>query len=224
MYNWDAFCFNSFMRINLPKNDTKTLPRDSFRRERAGFVSSRGKNSRGIAVAMSRNFSEGGGRIQNLQQKLNHEGGSQYHWTNHVAGKMVYYGLSADRVKRVVRSPYRSEKGIAPNTIAVMQPSGHVSSSLISRNNKKPARGGPGKQLSWKEEIWVMYVPIRSKRSLGTESRILDSSTKSSPDFGRIGTTKKVIITAWRYPGVSKIREAIPIPENILAELKNIKY
>ena len=35
---------------------------------------------------------------------------------------------------------------------------------------------------------------------------------------------KKVIITAWRYPGVSPIREAIPIPNDILEELKNIKY
>src|SRR3989344_2489349 len=71
---------------------------------------------------------------------------SKYHWTNHVAQKMIYYGLSADRVKRVMRSPHRSEKGIAPDTIAVMSPSG------------RPASGGPGKERPWKEEIWVMYA------------------------------------------------------------------
>ena len=99
----------------------------------------------------------------------------KYSWTNHVGRKMMFYGLSADRGKRVIRNPNRSEKGIAPNTIAVMQPAG----------SKKPS------------EIWVMYAN-RGK--------------------------KKVIITAWRYPGKSPIREAIPIPADILEELKSIKY
>ena len=30
---------------------------------------------------------------------------------------------------------------------------------------------------------------------------------------------KKKIITAWRYPGVSPVRSAIPIPDDILEEL-----
>lgn len=109
---------------------------------------------------------------------------------------MMHYGLSADRVKRVMRSPHRSEKGIAPETIAVMQPS----------SAKAPA----GK--AWKEEIWVMYAtkkPVRSGKSANTPNLI---------------GPKKVIITAWRYPGVSKVREAIPIPNDILEELKSIKY
>lgn len=139
---------------------------------------------------------------------------AMYHWTNHVAQKMIYYGLSADRVKRVIRSPHRSEKGIAPDTIAVMCPSKLVSSNLISRNNKEPSRGGPGKQLSWKEEIWVMYAVKSPARE----------SVNSKLETGNLIPRKKVIITAWRYPGVSKIREAIPIPNDILEELKNIKY
>ncbi len=152
---------------------------------------------------MSRNFPEAGGRMQALQQKLNRGGGSQYHWTNHVAGKMVYYGLSADRVKRVIRSPYRSEKGIAPDTIAVMSPSG-----------RSPAgRQQNGKPLPWKEEIWVMYAEKSGPKGVS----VMD---KMQTLLGK----KKVIITAWRYPGKSPIREAIPIPENILAELKSIKY
>ena len=100
----------------------------------------------------------------------------KYSWTNHVGRKMMYYGLSADRIKRVMRSPKRSEKGVAENTIAVMQ---------SSTNIKKPT------------EVWVMYAN-RGK--------------------------KKIVITAWRYPGVSPIREAIPIPADILEELKSIKY
>jgi len=126
---------------------------------------------------------------------------AKYHWTNHVAGKMVYYGLSADRVKRVIRSPHRSEKGVAPYTIAVMQP-GKTTSAKI------------GQPATWKEEIWVMYAlrPIRQARG-----KLLKNETFGPP-------RKKVIITAWRYPGKSPIREAIPIPNDILEELKNIKY
>ena len=119
----------------------------------------------------------------------------KYSWTNHVSRKMMYYGLSADRVKRVIRNPNRSEKGIAPNTIAVMQPGKMNAVSM-------------GKPASWKEEIWVMYA---------------EKKTRPQEKQNFIGR-KKVIITAWRYPGKSPIREAIPIPADILEELKNIKY
>lgn len=77
-----------------------------------------------------------------------------------------------------MRSPKRSEKGIAEGTIAVMQPTG----------SKKPS------------EVWVMYQ-APSKR----------------------GTGRKIIITAWRYPGVSPVRDEIPIPVDILEELKREK-
>jgi hypothetical protein len=96
----------------------------------------------------------------------------KYSWTNHVGRKMMFYGLSESRIKRVLRNPKRSENGIAPDTIAVMQPAG--------------TRSRP-------YEVWVMYA-----------SR------------GRA----KTIITAWRYPGVSPIRDEIPIPADIIAELK----
>lgn len=121
---------------------------------------------------------------------------SKYHWTNHVVQKMMYYGLSADRVKRVMRNPRRSEKGIAPDTIAVMQPG-------------KAGSGALGKPPTWKEEIWVMYATKKQKKK------------EEKPNL--IGP-RKVIITAWRYPGRSPIREAIPIPNDILEELKSIKY
>jgi hypothetical protein len=120
---------------------------------------------------------------------------AKYHWTNHVTQKMIYYGLSADRVKRVMRNPKRSEKGIAPNTIAVMQPG-------------KAVAGVLGKPPTWKEEIWVMYAEKK------------DRAEEKKNFIGK----KRVIITAWRYPGKSPIREAIPIPANILEELKSIKY
>ena len=30
---------------------------------------------------------------------------------------------------------------------------------------------------------------------------------------------KTIVISAWRYPGISPVRSAIPIPEDVLAEL-----
>ncbi|MCR4323080.1 MAG: DUF4258 domain-containing protein [Candidatus Azambacteria bacterium] len=50
-----------------------------------------------------------------------------------------------------------------------------------------------------KKEVWVMYQPLKVK-------------TKS-------GKPKLHVITAWRYPGVSPVRSAIPIPHDILLEL-----
>ncbi|MEK7519671.1 MAG: hypothetical protein AAB581_00275, partial [Patescibacteria group bacterium] len=85
-------------------------------------------------------------------------------------GKMLYYGISEGLIRRVIHSPKRTEEGIAPGTVAVMQPT----------HGKK------------KQEVWVMYA---------------------------VAGTKKRIITAWRYPGVSPVRSAIPIPEGVLAEL-----
>jgi hypothetical protein len=130
----------------------------------------------------------------------------KYHWTNHVAQKMIYYGLSADRVKRVIRSPHRSEKGIAPDTIAVMSPSG-----------RSRVAGQP-----WREEIWVMYATRTNNSKLKTNNK--KDSTSSVIGYKSLVGPKKVIITAWRYPGKSPIREAIPIPNDILEELKSIKY
>jgi hypothetical protein len=89
-----------------------------------------------------------------------------------------------------MRTPTRSEKGIAPDTIAVMQPAG---------SKAKPT------------EVWVMYATKKTQKP-----KIKTYNFELGP--------KKVIITAWRYPGISKVRDEIPIPADILAELKNIKY
>ncbi len=133
---------------------------------------------------------------------------AKYHWTNHVGRKMLYYGLSPDRVKRVIRSPHRSEKGIAPDTIAVMQP-GKTSPATLD----KPA--------SWKEEIWVMYAKKTNNQRLTTNDRgNPKSSVVGSKSLVNNFSGRKIIITAWRYPGVSPVRDAIPIPVEILEELK----
>ena len=62
-------------------------------------------------------------------------------WTKHSKRKMNYYRLSESRVKRVLNNPKRKEMGVAPGTIAVMQPASSKHSS----------------------EIWAMYQVIKSK-------------------------------------------------------------
>ena len=123
----------------------------------------------------------------------------KYHWTSHVIGKMVFYGLSPDRVKRVIRSPKRIEEGIAENTIGAMQ---------RSTNIKKPT------------EVWVMY---QLSKKAGTLSERSESKGRSLDKLGTIsqGANRKIIISAWRYPGVSPVGKQIPIPQDILEELKN---
>jgi hypothetical protein len=66
----------------------------------------------------------------------------KYFWTKHAAFKLRLYGLSAQRVIRVINNPQRKEEGVAENTIAVMQPA-----SVKNKSGKKV----------WSQEIWAMY-------------------------------------------------------------------
>lgn len=64
------------------------------------------------------------------------------YWTEHSRIKMRQYRLSESRVKRVLRFPKRLEMGIAPDTVAGMQPAG---------SKKHPY------------EIWVMWTDSKSQ-------------------------------------------------------------
>jgi len=125
----------------------------------------------------------------------------KYEWTQHSIYKMRQYGLSAQRVVRVIRNSERTEEGIVKNTIAVMQPS-----STRIKNGKK----------SWSQEIWAMYQARRA----GNYKFQISNSKNSHPTLsqnGRGGLGKIRIISAWRYPGVSPKNN--PIPEEILEEI-----
>lgn len=74
----------------------------------------------------------------NLNKKL-------IHWTNHGKMKMMFYGLSESRIKRILRSPKRIEEGVAPETVAMMQPAGTL---------KNPY------------EIWVMMEDTKNQRKI----------------------------------------------------------
>ncbi len=43
-------------------------------------------------------------------------------WTKHSEKKLRFYNLSKNRILRIIKKPFRIEEGIAPRTIALMQP------------------------------------------------------------------------------------------------------
>ena len=116
-----------------------------------------------------------------------------YHWTDHVKMKMRQYGLSASRVKRVLRYPKRLEVGVAEDTVAGMQPAG---------SKKHPF------------EIWVMWAQGgKGRRANGKSPKVKFS----------LGGQKITIISAWRYPGISPLREPPPIPDDVWEEVRRLK-
>ena len=108
-------------------------------------------------------------------------------WTHHARAKMAFYKLSEQRVRRVINTPKRTEEGIAPKTIAVMQPVSvtyrHVTETVPSgaqRSRGTPLSSGKfskKREETWNQEIWVMFQDKNSQRK---------------------------IISAWRYPGRTK--------------------
>ncbi len=65
--------------------------------------------------------------------------------------------------------------------------------AAMKRNDKKDK----------KEELWIMYQKEKTKMKVSKDKK----------------RSKILMISAWRYPGVSKIGAKIPIPEEILSEL-----
>ena len=116
-------------------------------------------------------------------------------WTKHALAKMQYYRLTQNKIKTVLRNPFRMEEGIAEKTLAVMIPN-----KLVSQNKtlatKKPSSFNRWKRTfkHHKEEIWVMY----QKR------------------HGQI-----FIISAWRYPGESPINKPLEIPPDVYDDLNS---
>jgi hypothetical protein len=96
----------------------------------------------------------------------------QLEWTLHARAKMNHYRLTPSRVRHVLHSPKRVEEGVAPKTMAMMQP---VSIKTAA------GRLGSGKKESWTQEVWVMVQDAAGIRK---------------------------VISAWRYPGVTKPRDA----------------
>lgn len=141
---------------------------------------------------------------------------SKYYWTRHSIGKMMQYGLSAQRVIRVIRSYQRMEVGVAKNTVAVMQP-------LSVKTDKE------GKK-KWSQEIWVMYQTRKAsiknetlptgRQELKIKNEGADNKLISDLKDQLATQNQLKIISVWRYPGVSPKNN--PIPQEILDELDDL--
>ncbi|MEK7562286.1 MAG: hypothetical protein AAB509_01215 [Patescibacteria group bacterium] len=116
-------------------------------------------------------------------------------WTEHSKIKMRQYGLSKQKLLGILYRPERKEQGIVLGTIAVMKTNKtffKAKQITLAKAWQKPKRA-PG-------EIWLMYKDITLRHGSGQERKI---------------------ISAWRYPGVSKPGEEIPIPKDIKIFLKS---
>jgi hypothetical protein len=119
----------------------------------------------------------------------------KYEWTKHSLMKMQHYGLTAQRVLRVINNPQRKEEGVVKKTVAVMQPT-----SISTKDGKRV----------WSSEIWAMYQ-IKRKNKKKEVGVALGGIFKKEP---------VKIISAWRYPGISPKNN--PIPEDIIREIENL--
>src|SRR3989344_5927250 len=114
------------------------------------------------------------------------------YWTDHAKIKMRQYGLSKSKLTQLLYKPERKERGIAEGTTAVMQ-TRKVFLFKKAAVEKKSVFGFRPNQPPG--EIWLMYKDVKM------------------PAQGPEKVRK--IISAWRYPGVSKPGEAVPMPEDI---------
>lgn len=158
----------------------------------------------------------------------------KYYWTQHVVGKMQYYGLSEQKVLGVIKKPFRTETGIAPSTVAVMQPVGNIRKpdpTKISAWQKKGGNDGDEKN-TWSQEIWVMYqlrqdvgaisksqIPI-SKHNEKIIEKIKKTDAEKAKKLKGLQSKKLYIISAWRFPGVSPKNN--PIPDHVWREIEEL--
>lgn len=112
-------------------------------------------------------------------------------WTQHSEIKMKQYGLSKSKLSNILRKPERKEQGIVPGTTAVMR-----TNKVLFKQKQITVAGAWQKPQRAPGEVWLMYKDVKK-------------------DEGPI----RRIISAWRYPGVSKPGEEIPIPQDIRDEL-----
>lgn len=83
-----------------------------------------------------------------------------------------------------------------------------ISESLIKRITRFPKRKEEGIAAN---TIAAMQTNTNPKKP--TEIWVM---------YQQVGDTKKKIISAWRYPGVSPVGKKIPIPDEILQELESV--
>jgi hypothetical protein len=114
-------------------------------------------------------------------------------WTEHSKIKMRQYGLSVSKLSGILRKPERKEQGIVPGTTAVMKTNKTFfkTKQITLEKAWQKPKRAPG-------EIWLMYKDIKKQ-----------------------GEQIRKIISAWRYPGISKPGQDLPVPEDIKNYLKS---
>lgn len=115
-------------------------------------------------------------------------------WTQHSEIKMRQYGLSKSKILNLLRKPERIEDGIVNGTTAMMRTNKVFNNSTYKKTLRLDLKVKGIRKAPG--EIWLMYKDIREQRK---------------------------IISCWRYPGVTKPGEQIPIPEDIKAYIINLK-
>lgn len=132
----------------------------------------------------------------------------KYVWTDHAKMKMRHYGLSGQRVVRVIRRPLRTESGVAgDNTVAVMQP--------------QSVRRGDDGQKTWSGEIWVMYKIVPNDQRARQKDVAVADEVMAAFLARMAPQTKRIrVISAWRYPG--KTAPGDPLPGEILDEIAQV--
>jgi hypothetical protein len=117
-------------------------------------------------------------------------------WTSHVIEKMMYYGLSENKIRNVMWRPIRTEEGIAPQTIAVMQPYGsskkHKEIWVMFQNFKHNGKSKKRIISAWRyptksKEGIKIYVPDDVQELLSKIKCLRTSSEKTEKNLdGRI--------------------------------------
>ena len=91
--------------------------------------------------------------------------------------------------------------GLTPSRVLrVIRAPGRIEEGIVDGTLAAMQTAG-SKARPW--EIWVMWR---------------EKTKKAKADI--LAANQKIIITAWRYPGVSRIRDKAPIPAEIVAELE----
>ncbi len=129
----------------------------------------------------------------------------KYYWTSHAKMKMRHYGLSAQRVIRVIRRPLRIQEGVTNGTIAVVQP-------------QSTRRGKDGQKI-WTNEIWVMYQ-IKSQSANNKNESQMDNKMIQFLNKNSQSQKQMRIISAWRYPGKTDPKDTLP--DEIMNEIAEV--
>ncbi len=138
-------------------------------------------------------------------------------FTKHAEYKMQYYRLSPQRVKSVMFAPRRVEVGIAPKTIAMMQPASikykSIEAGVLAPKKKVSSKYGVTPANSGAQVV----MPAKA----GTRASSLSLSSFSSSQKTAITWSSEIwvmvqdiagqrkVISAWRYPGVTKPRDEL---------------